>query len=469
MRSRCLLLTLSWLLAAGVSAAQPDAELAFDLFKYLVETDTTHSTGDTLKVVRNLESRLLGEGIAASDIDVVVHGGKGNLVARLRADKPTAKPLLLLAHLDVVEADPEDWSMDPMQLHDIDGYFYGRGVLDDKNEAAIHLANFVQFHREGVSLSRDIILALTADEESGPHNGALYLVRHRPELVDAGVVLNEGGGGLIRNGEYIANTVQAAEKTYQTYSLTITNAGGHSSLPRSDNAIYQLARTLRRIEGHQFPVRFNATTRAYFRGVAAKEEGERARMFLALLEDPPRPEAVAYFEDEPAINARLRTTCVATTLSAGHAENALPQRATATVNCRVFPGVPVAEIEETLQRVANDDELSIQAKWDALFSDASPLDDAVMTPIREITAEMWPGAVVLPVMSTGATDSTFFRSVGVPVYGVSGIFTDESDNRRHGKDERMLKKSFYEGLEFLYRLTRRLAVHQDVPATPTSL
>jgi len=436
-------------------------QFAFELFKELIESDTTHSTGDTLVVAERIAERLRSEGIPEDDIVLVEYGGKGNLVARLRAESPMAKPLLLLAHLDVVEADPADWSMDPKQLHEIDGYYYARGVLDDKNEAAIHLANFIRLAREQAPLKRDIILALTADEESGPHNGALHLVREHRHLVDAGIVFNEGGGGLIKDGQYIANTVQAAEKTYQTYKLEITNPGGHSSQPRQDNAIYELAKVLGRIEAHDFPVRLNETTRAYFAGVALQAEEVRASMLRGLLEEPPNPEAVAYFRHEPAINARLRTTCVATQLEAGHAENALPQRAVATVNCRVFPGVPVADIEKTLLEVAATPGLKITPKWDSLFSNASPLHDDVMGPIREITEDMWPGAIVLPTMSTGATDSTFFRSAGIPVYGVSGIFTDMDDNRRHGRDERMLVTSFFEGLEFLDRLTRAVAVRSD--------
>jgi acetylornithine deacetylase/succinyl-diaminopimelate desuccinylase-like protein len=313
------------------------------------------------------------------------------------------------------------------------------------------------------------VIALTADEESGPHNGALYLVRHHPELVDAALVFNEGGGGIIKDGKYVANTVQAAEKTYQTFSLEITNAGGHSSVPRSDNAIYQLAAALSRIEAFEFPVRLNETTRAYFEGIAGQDTSERASMFYGLLDDPPANASINYFRDEPEINARLRTTCVATQLNAGHAENALPQRASATVNCRVFPGESVNEVGEVLFRVADVPSMTLTPKWDVLFSDASPLDDSIMDPIREITTSMWPGALVLPTMSTGATDSTFFRNAGVPVYGVSGIFTEFGDNRIHGRDERLPKRSFYEGLEFLYRLTRAVAVSKDLPVAPVTL
>jgi acetylornithine deacetylase/succinyl-diaminopimelate desuccinylase-like protein len=313
------------------------------------------------------------------------------------------------------------------------------------------------------------VIALTADEESGPHNGALYLVRQHPELVEAALVFNEGGGGVIKDGKYVANTVQTAEKTYQTFSLEITNAGGHSSVPRGDNAIYQLATALNRIEAFEFPVRMNETTRAYFNGIAGQDTGERASMLYGLLEESAASASVKHFRDVPEINARLRTTCVATQLEAGHAENALPQRASATVNCRVFPGVSVKEVGKMLLRVADVPSMTLTPKWDALFSDASPLDDSIMKPIREITTSMWPGAIVLPTMSTGATDSTFFRNAGVPVYGVSGIFTEFGDNRIHGRDERLLKRSFYEGLEFLYRLTRSVVVSKEPPALPSKL
>ena len=471
MRFNCFLVLLwsAGVLAESNTPVSGHEQFAYELLKELIETDTTHSSGDTLALAESIAARLKREGLPANDIHVIEHGGKGNVVARLRADKPVGKPLLLLAHLDVVEADSADWSMDPKKLNEEGDYFYGRGTLDDKNEVAIHLANFIRLHRERAHLTRDLLIALTADEESGPHNGALYLVRQHPELVDAALVFNEGGGGIIKDGKYVANTVQAAEKTYQTFSLEITNAGGHSSVPRSDNAIYQLAAALTRIEAFEFPVRLNETTRAYFEGIAGQDTSERASMFYGLLDEPPANASINYFRDEPEINALLRTTCVATQLNAGHAENALPQRASATVNCRVFPGVSVNEVGEVLFRVADVPSMTLTPKWDALFSDASPLDDSIMDPIREITTSMWPGAVVLPTMSTGATDSTFFRNAGVPVYGVSGIFTEFGDNRIHGRDERLLKRSFYEGLEFLYRLTRSVAVSKDLPAAPGTL
>lgn len=454
--------------AAANEPITEDEAFAFEIFKTLIETDTTPSNNKTLEAVRTLADRLLAEGFPAEDVDVIEYGGKGNLVARLRSAAPTAKPVLLMAHIDVVEADPADWSMDPKRLNEDDDFYYGRGTLDDKDEVAIHMTNLIRLHRARVPLRRDVIVAITADEEGGDHNGASYLVEHHRDLVDAAFVINEGGGGLIAHGNYVANAVQAAEKVYQSYHLEVTNSGGHSSLPRADNAIYELASALKRIEAFDFPVMLNETTRAYFSGRAAIEKGEIDGHFDGLLATPPNQASVDYFRDVPAINARLRTTCVATELKAGHAENALPQRARATVNCRVFPGVPVEEVRQTLLEVAAIDGMTITPIREALQSDASPLTDEIMGPIKTITAAMWPGAKVMPIMSTGATDALFFRNAGIPVYGVSGIFTDSSDNRAHGRDERIRKSSFYEGLEFLYRLTRAVAA-ADTAAGATSL
>jgi acetylornithine deacetylase/succinyl-diaminopimelate desuccinylase-like protein len=462
-------LQLLFLLLPPLAFAGTYDEFAFEIYKELVESDTTHSSGDTLTVAQNLAALLKAEGIPEEDIHVVEHGGKGNLVARVRSPAPEAKPVLFLAHMDVVEADPADWSIDPKKLNEDEAYYYGRGTLDDKDEVAIHVTNLIRLHREKKPLNRDVIIAITADEEGGPDNGARHLVQEHRQLVDAAFVINEGGGGIIRDGDYIANTVQAAEKVYQSYTLEITNAGGHSSLPRSDNAIYQLATALKRIEAHAFPVMLNQTTRAYFSGQIAIQSGEAAEMMKGLLEDPPVPESIHYFEDQPAINARLRTTCVATQLIAGHAENALPQRARATINCRVFPGMPVDEVRQTLISVSDMEGLTVTPVKEAMLSDASPLNQEVMGPIKSITESMWPNAVVLPTMSTGATDALFFRNAGIPVYGVSGIFADISDNRAHGRDERILKQSLYEGLEFLYRLTNAVAVSSDSPTPATTL
>lgn len=468
------------LLAAPIKAKSELTEhqqFTFEVFRQLMSMDTTNTTGNTQAAVEYLAELLIDEGLPAEDVQIVTYGAstdghpKGNLVVRLRADKPIASPVLFIAHIDVVEADPADWSpeIDPMKLTEKDSYFYGRGSIDNKDEVAIHIANLVFLHRQQVSLTRDIIVAITSDEEGGPHNGALHLVTEHPALIDAAFAFNEGGSGVMRGGRAIANTVQTAEKIYQTYTLEVSNPGGHSSLPRSDNAIYDLSRALLAIEAHEFPVMLNDTTRAYFRGQADLSDPERGQMLNALLEEPPSAEAIAYFAQTPSVNARLRTTCVATQLDAGHAENALPQRASATVNCRVFPGVPVKEVQQTLMRLIDNEAVSITPVMEAMASDASPLTDEVMNPISQITAEMWPGAAVIPVMSTGATDSLFFRNAGIPVYGVSGIFVEEGDYRAHGRDERISETSFFEGLEFLYRLTRAVAVSEDEPTRPTSL
>jgi acetylornithine deacetylase/succinyl-diaminopimelate desuccinylase-like protein len=428
---------------------------ALDIFRELIEIDTTHSTGSTTRAAEAVAARLLDAGFSPEDVRVIAPAeGKGNVVARLRSPAPTARPILLLAHLDVVEANPEDWSVPPFELLERDGYYYGRGTTDDKDEAAIYTAIMIRLKEEGYRPSRDIIMALTADEEGGTHNGVEYLLEHHRELVDAAFVLNEGGGGMIREGQRIANTVQAAEKVYQSYHLEATNAGGHSSLPRADNAIYQLARALLAVAEHQFPVRLNEVTRAFLRQGAVTLPAEQQTLAEGLLENPPRAESVAFFSAIPAYNSRLRTTCVATELNGGHAENALPQRARATVNCRILPGVDPATVAAALARVIDDPEVAITPVNEPNPSPPSPLSEEVMAPIQAHTEAMWPGVTVIPTMSTGATDGLHFRKAGIPVYGVSGVFGDIDDVRAHGRDERILVEAFYDALEFLERLVR---------------
>jgi acetylornithine deacetylase/succinyl-diaminopimelate desuccinylase-like protein len=383
---------------------------------------------------------------------------KGNLVARYRGRGAGARPLLLLAHLDVVEANPADWSVPPFELLERDGYYYGRGALDDKDEAAIHIANFIRLRREGFVPDRDIIVALTADEEGGDDNGVEWLVDNHRDLIDAELGLNEGGGGNTRRGRKLSHSVQTSEKVYQSFSLEVLNAGGHSSRPTRDNAIYRLADALGRIRDYEFPVVLNETTRAFLAGTAEIEEPELGAAMRAVLNDPPDPAAVERLAAIPAYNAVLRTTCVATQLTAGHAENALPQRARATVNCRVLPGESPDDVQKTLETVMADGEVEIAALDIARPSDPSPLSPDVLGPIERITEELWPGVPVIPTMSAGATDALYLRNTGIPVYGVSGIFTDIDDNRAHGRDERIPVTSFFEGQEFLYRLTKDLAM-----------
>jgi acetylornithine deacetylase/succinyl-diaminopimelate desuccinylase-like protein len=448
----------AFVVVAGPAHAQTltaHQALALDVFRELVEIDTTDSVGDNTAAARAMARRLLDAGFDPADVHVLEPAArKGNLVVRLRAPAATRPPVLFLAHLDVVEADPADWSVAPFTFLERDGYYYGRGTSDDKDEAAIGVANFIRLKQEGYLPTRDLILALTADEEGGDHNGVQFLLAEHRDLIDAAFVINEGGGGAILAGRRAVNSVQAAEKVYQSFTLEVTNRGGHSSLPRADNAIYQLSSALGRIAAYRFPVELNEVTRAFIRQTAITQAAEEAALARRLLEDPPAPEAVAHFDAEPGMNARLRTTCVATELEAGHAENALPQRARATVNCRILPGVDPASVRATLEHIISDPEITVVPVAEAIPSPPSPLTEDVMAPIRAITESLWPGVAVVPTMSTGATDGLYFRNAGIPVYGVSGIFFDVDDVRAHGRDERILKQSFLDGLEFLYRLAR---------------
>lgn len=459
-------------LAFDLSAESPGehASLAFDIYKELIETNTTYSQGDTVVAAQKMANRLLGAGFPPEDVRVVVNAPKkGNLVARLRSPAPTKGPILLLAHLDVVEADPRDWSVDPFALLDRGDHYYGRGTTDDKDEAAIHIANLIRMKREGYVPNRDIIVALTADEEGGPDNGVEYLLAHHRDLVTADFVLNEGGGGVILDGNYVANTVQSAEKVYQSYTLEITDAGGHSSRPKPFNPIYELAGALTRISRYEFPVMLNETTRAFFRQSGRILPPEQAAAVAGLLATPPSEDSIAVLSKDPAMNALIRTTCVATQLAAGHAENALPQRARATINCRILPGIPPDSVKVRLTSLVANESISITPVKQPTPSEPSPLTAEVMDPIRAITEDMWPGVPVVPAMSTGATDGLYFRNAGIPVYGVSGIFVDATDSRAHGRDERILKKSFYGGLQFLDRLVRALSSPGDTPSPTTQL
>lgn len=440
-----------------VVAAELDSHqmLARDIYRELVEIDTTNSVGDNTKAAEAMAARLLAAGFAPSDVNVIVPAPrKGNLVARLRAPVALAKPILLLAHIDVVEANPEDWTLPPFQFIEQDGYFYGRGTADDKAMASIWIANLIRMKQQGYTGNRDIIVALTADEEGGPTNGVQFLIANHRSLIDAAFVLNEGGGGVMRDGVRLVNTVQAAEKVFQTYILEVTNRGGHSSVPRVDNAIYQLAAAVGRIAAFEFPIVLNEVTRAYFRQSAASMDPPEDDFLRGLLHEPPDADSVDYARKIPAYNARLRTTCVATRLEAGHADNALPQRAKATINCRILPGIAPQSVQDTLVQVVADSEVSITPVAVPQPSPPSPLDEAIMDPIIAITADMWPGVGVVPAMSTGATDGLYFRQAGIPVYGVSGLFGDIDDVRAHGRDERMLVQSYFDGLTFLDRLVR---------------
>ena len=444
--------------AAATPGLLPHQQLARDILRELIEIDTTDSVGDNTAAAQAMADRLLAAGFPQEDVQVLGPAEKkGNLVARYRGRDTGRKPLLLLAHIDVVEADPADWTLPPFTFIEEDGYFYGRGTTDNKDEAAIHIANLIRMKEEGFQPDRDIIVALTADEEGGDHNGVQWLLENHPELIDAEYALNEGGGGAMKDGRHIANGVQASEKVYQTYMLEVTNSGGHSSLPLKDNAIYHLADALVRIRNHDFPVILNEVTQLFFERSAELEEGELANAMRGVLQSPPDPAAIAYLSKTPFYNSRLRTTCVATRLDAGHADNALPQRAIATVNCRVLPGESIDAVQNTLKTVIGDNEVTITPLADAKPSPPSPLTPEMLGAIESVTEAMWPGVPVIPMMSTGATDGLFLRNVGIPVYGVSGLFNDIDDNRAHGQNERIRIESYFEGQEFLYQLTQTLS------------
>jgi acetylornithine deacetylase/succinyl-diaminopimelate desuccinylase-like protein len=458
---RCTLLAalLAPLIASAASTTlSPNQQLAHDIYEELVDSNTAETTGSTTPAAAAVAKRLEAASFLAADVHLLgPTAAKGGLVARLRSPQPTKKPLLLLAHLDVVEAKREDWSVDPFTLLEKDGFFYGRGTLDDKAMAAIFVANLIRMKRDGVQTNRDIILVLTADEEGGPDDGVDWLLKNHRELVEAELVINEGGGGRMRNGKYLLNSVQASEKTYTNFLLEVKNKGGHSSLPTKDNAIYRLAAGLNRLAQFDFPVELNDVTRTYFARSAAIEGGQTGADMRALLHDPPNPEAVKGLAATPAYNALMRTTCVATRLDGGHADNALPQTARANINCRILPGHSSAEVQHTLVRVLADDQITVTETEPAVAAPASPLDPELMQAVEQVTAAMWPGVPAVPTMSAGASDSRYFRNAGMRAYGVSGLFVDMDDIRAHGKDERLGVRQFYEGQEFLDRLVRALS------------
>jgi acetylornithine deacetylase/succinyl-diaminopimelate desuccinylase-like protein len=447
----------------AASQLTPDQQMLREIYKELIEINTSDSVGDNTKAAEAMAARLRAAGFAAEDVRVLVHPGnarKGNLVARFRGTG-ARRPIALLAHIDVVEARKEDWSdgLDPFKLTEREGFFYGRGTSDDKAMAAIFVTNLIRYKREGFKPERDIILVLTADEEGGDFNGVDWLLKNHRDLLDAEFGINEGGGGRYRKGVNLFNGVQASEKVYQSFMLEVKNKGGHSSLPVKDNAIYHLAAALDRLAKFDFPVNLNEVTRAYFQRTSAIETGQLAAdMKLIAQAATPDPEAAARLSASSAYNnALMRTTCVATRLDAGHADNALPQTARATVNCRILPQENASDVKNTLTRVLADEQIAVTYIKEPKPSPPSPLTPAVMGPIESITQAMWPGVPVIPIMGTGATDSLYFRQVGIPFYGVSGIFSDIDDNRAHGRDERLATKSLDDGQEFLYRLVKTLS------------
>jgi len=434
-------------------------QLAFDIYKELVEIDTTTATGDTARAAEAMGARLLAAGFSDADVHVFKPAPrKGNLVARLRGSG-ARKPILLVAHIDVVPALREDWSVDPFKLTEKDGYYYARGSGDDKFMAASFVTNLIRYRQEGYKPDRDIIVALETDEEilDADALGIQWLIKNHRDLIDAEFALNEGGGVGLKDGKAIRNSIQTSEKVSLSYQLEVKNRGGHSSLPTKDNAIYHLAEGLARLAKFDFPMKLNETTRVYLERAAQFENDSTAADMRALLGERPDPAAVERLSANAGFNAQLRTTCVATLLEGGHAVNALPQMARAKVNCRVLPGEPVDEVKATLVRVLADDQIAVTQIGQPVVSPPSPLNKDIMAAIGKLSGEFWPGTVIVPVMSSGATDGSYLRNAGIPTYGHSGLAGDINDVRAHGRDERVLVKSFFAGDEYLYRLVKSLA------------
>jgi len=442
---------------AQTTRRDAEKQLAHDIYKQFIEIQSGFTTGATTPVAEAAAARLKAAGF--SDADIFVGGAipkKANLVVRYRGTG-AHKPILLLAHTDVVEAKREDWSMDPFQFIERDGYFYGRGTGDDKAQAAVWIANLIQYKREGFKPDRDIIVALTADEEGGgPYNGVDWLLKNHRDLIDADLALNEGGWGEQSKGKKLSNDLQVSEKYVITYRFEVHNKGGHSSMPVHDNAIYHLAGALQRLSDFGFPLKTNEVTAAYFQQMAKIETGpikdDLAKVSSGSQESMERVAAAS-----PAWNSTLRTTCVATMLEGGHAINALPQLAAATVNCRVLPEDTPEYVLSTLQKIVADDQVSVKQMGGFGKAAASPMRPDVLKAVTGVTNSLWPGVPTVPIMVMGATDGRYLRAAGIPTYGIQGFFMDRDDIRFHGRDERLGVQSFYEGQAFLYELVKRLS------------
>src|ERR1700690_115047 len=442
---------------AQQDATNPENALVRDILRELIETNTTHSTGSTGVAAEKVAARLKAAGFPDADIEIVgPRPERNNLGARIPGTG-ARKPILLIAHLDVVEAKREDWTTDPFQFVEKDGFYYGRGTSDIKDGDAVLVANFIRWKKEGYKPDRDLILALTADEEGGTENGIAWLLANRRPLIAAEYCINLDGGGLeIKGGKKLLNEVQYSEKGFLTLIFEAKDKGGHSSVPRKHNAIYELARALLLMDHYEFPMMLDQGRREYLRAVQAGMLGEMANAIAGVLESPPVPTMVRLVSLAPDLNAELRTTCVATMVQARHAENALPQSARATVNCRILPGKAPLEGERTLRRVIDDPAITIPTAADSpigeVGSPPSPLNPEVMKATKDVTEAMWPGVPVVPVMSRGASDGRILRRAGMPVYGISGIADDQDDIRAHGKDERVGAKGGFGGGGFVHEL-----------------
>jgi acetylornithine deacetylase/succinyl-diaminopimelate desuccinylase-like protein len=456
-RVTLLLLASLSLFAADTLPPEAEQRLAREIYKEMIEVKSGFTTGATTPIAESVAARFKAAGFPASDIFV---GGaiprKGNVVVRYHGTG-ARKPILLLAHIDVVEAKREDWTTDPFVFLEKDGYFYGRGTADDKAQAAVWVATLLRFKREGVKPDRDLILALTADEEGGgPYNGVDWLLKNHRALIESEFAINEGARGESVDGKRVANDIGLSEKQYADFRLEVRNKGGHSARPVPDNAIYHLAGALYRLSTFTFPFKLNDVTRAYLQQMAKIEKGPLAELLPQVAagnEDAMRRVAAG----SAPMNAMMRTTCVATQLEGGHATNALPQLAAANVNCRILQEDTVENVLQTLKKVVADDQVIITVKTNEGPSPASPMRPDIMKAFARITDTIWPGVITLPTMAVGGSDGRYLRSAGIPTYGIQGFFQDRDDVRAHGRDERMPVRSFYEGQTFLYELVKLLA------------
>jgi acetylornithine deacetylase/succinyl-diaminopimelate desuccinylase-like protein len=460
------LLALAALAASPALAGEPNLppieirQLARALLAEQIAIPSTFENG-TAEAARKLVDRFLAAGFAEPDVTLLAQTPKKvNLVVRLRGRGP-GKAVLFLTHLDVVDVDRGEWSVEPYALTERDGYFYGRGTLDIKCEVADLAANLIRLHQEGFVPAHDILVAFTADEEAGgaETNGVRFLLAEHRELLDVAWVINtDAGGGQIEDGKRMRLPVQTAEKVYLSFEITARGSGGHSSMPSDDNAVLHLASALARLDGFRFPVELNPTTRAFFASLAKQHEGPLRQDLLAASAPQPDPAALERLSSNPFYNANLRTTCAATLLSASNAENALPVQASATLQCRLLPGDDPARVQAVIEERLADPAIRVRPTREPVLSEASPLDPQLLGAVESITGEMWPGVPVLPVMDVWSTDGARLRRAGLPVYGVTGLFFDIHDNRSHGADERILVDAFYESVEFMYRLMKRLSV-----------
>jgi len=435
-----------------------------EIYREMVEIDSSPSTGSCTRVVRAVESRLTGAGFAADEVQVVIPEGKpddGNIVARIRAPGARKKGVLLLAHIDVVDAKRADWQRDPFKLFEEDGFFFGRGAADDKAMAAVFVDLMMRLKKErGFKPKRDLIMALTCGEETSNRvNGVDYLLQNRRELIDAAFAINEGASGLLSSDgqKHLVLQVQAGEKIHQVYQLEVTNKGGHSSRPERDNAIYRLARATLKVEQLTFPLELTPVVREYFRVTGPTLGGEIGAAMTAVAKDPNDQVALATLSNDPGYHSILHTTCVATQVEAGHAPNALPQRATATLSCRVMQGTTPEQVKETLERAVGDSQVTVSILRRRNGSKPPELTDEVMKPVRAAAARLWPGVPVAPSMTPGATDGRYLMSAGIPTYGMSGMFNVPGENNAHGLNEKIRVTSLFEGREFLESIVRAYA------------